>query len=126
LHKWRNARADQRSIRSFKSQDHDSRAFLDQTAFFAPKGLLGFAYWYALYPIHSMIFGSMIQKLARRAAALRRHALRRHADTIPLPSHHQTNNFIRIGFRGPHFAYFRAPAEHHNPVTDLKDIEQIM
>ena len=49
---------------------HDSRALLDQTAFFAPKGLLGFAYWYALYPIHSMIFGGMIQKLARRAAEI--------------------------------------------------------
>jgi hypothetical protein len=53
-----------------KSQDHDSRALLDRTAFFAPKGLLGFAYWYALYPIHSMIFGGTIQKLARRAAEI--------------------------------------------------------
>jgi uncharacterized protein YbjT (DUF2867 family) len=53
-----------------KSQDRDSRALLDQTAFFAPKGLLGLVYWYALYPIHSMIFGGMIQKLARRAAEI--------------------------------------------------------
>jgi hypothetical protein len=53
-----------------KTQDHDSRALLDQTAFFAPKGLFGLVYWYALYPIHSMIFGGMIQRLARRAAEI--------------------------------------------------------
>ena len=51
-----------------KAQDHDIRPLLTQTAFFAPKGLLGLVYWYALYPIHSMIFGGMIQKLAKRAA----------------------------------------------------------
>jgi uncharacterized protein YbjT (DUF2867 family) len=51
-----------------KAQDHDTRSILTQTAFFAPKGLLGFVYWYALYPIHSMIFGGMIRKLAKRAA----------------------------------------------------------
>jgi hypothetical protein len=38
-----------------KTQDHDSRALLAQTAFFAPKELLGLVYWHALYPIHSMI-----------------------------------------------------------------------
>lgn len=32
-----------------------------------PKGLLGLVCWYALCPIHSMIFGGMIQELARRA-----------------------------------------------------------
>jgi uncharacterized protein YbjT (DUF2867 family) len=50
-----------------KAQDHDPRSLLSQTAYFAPKGLLGLVYWYALYPIHSMIFGGMIQKLAKRA-----------------------------------------------------------
>ena len=50
-----------------KAQDHDTRPLLTQTAFFAPKGLLGLVYWYALYPIHSMIFGGMIQQLAKRA-----------------------------------------------------------
>ena len=36
-----------------KAQDHDIRPLLTQTSFFAPKGLIGFVYWYALYPIHS-------------------------------------------------------------------------
>jgi Protein of unknown function (DUF2867) len=53
-----------------KTQDHDTRALLAQTAFFAPKGLFGLVYWYALYPIHSMIFGGMIQKLAQRSAEI--------------------------------------------------------
>lgn len=43
---------------------------LVQTAFFAPKGLSGLAYWYALYPIHRLIFAGMIRNLARRAAEL--------------------------------------------------------
>jgi uncharacterized protein YbjT (DUF2867 family) len=57
-----------------KAQDHDTCSLLTQTAFFAPKGLLGFVYWYALYPIHSMIFGGMIKKIAKRAADI---------DTLP-------------------------------------------
>jgi uncharacterized protein YbjT (DUF2867 family) len=51
-----------------KAQERDTRPLLTQIAFFAPKGLLGLAYWYALYPIHRMIFGGMIQRVAKRAA----------------------------------------------------------
>jgi hypothetical protein len=43
---------------------------LVQTASFAPKGLLGLAYWYILYPIHRMIFAGMIQNLAQRSMTL--------------------------------------------------------
>ncbi len=39
-----------------------------QTAYFAPRGLLGLAYWYALYPVHGLIFGGMIREIARRAS----------------------------------------------------------
>jgi len=42
-----------------------------QTAFFAPKGLLGFLYWYVLYPIHGLIFSGMIRNLARQAEEYR-------------------------------------------------------
>jgi hypothetical protein len=38
-----------------------------QNAYFAPKGFWGFAYWYLLYPIHSLIFSGMIQSLAAKA-----------------------------------------------------------
>jgi uncharacterized protein YbjT (DUF2867 family) len=40
---------------------------LVQTAYFAPKGLLGLCYWYGLYPIHSLIFSSMIDHIAKEA-----------------------------------------------------------
>jgi hypothetical protein len=43
---------------------------LVQTAFFAPRGLFGLAYWYVLYPIHGLIFSGLIRKLAQRADAL--------------------------------------------------------
>lgn len=38
-----------------------------QTAFFEPKGLPGLAYWYALYPIHGLIFRGTVRVLATRA-----------------------------------------------------------
>jgi uncharacterized protein YbjT (DUF2867 family) len=43
---------------------------LQQTAYFAPKGLLGFLYWYLLYPLHSLIFSGMIRKIADQASRL--------------------------------------------------------
>jgi hypothetical protein len=42
----------------------DGKTLLSQTAFFAPKGLLGWLYWYGLYPIHGLIFSGMIRKIA--------------------------------------------------------------
>jgi Protein of unknown function (DUF2867) len=50
-----------------KGQDHDPRPLLVQTAFFAPKGLLGILYWYGLYPIHALIFRGMIRRLSELA-----------------------------------------------------------
>ena len=47
-------------------------SLLTQTAFFAPKGLPGFGYWYGLYPVHGRIFSGTIEELARRAEALAR------------------------------------------------------
>jgi uncharacterized protein YbjT (DUF2867 family) len=41
----------------------DGKTLLSQTAFFAPKGLLGWLYWYGLYPIHGLIFSGMIRKI---------------------------------------------------------------
>jgi hypothetical protein len=42
---------------------------LTQTAFFEPKGLPGLAYWYGLYPVHSLIFRDLVRNLAKRAVA---------------------------------------------------------
>ena len=48
---------------------NDDGSSLQQTAFFAPKGLLGLAYWYVLYPVHAYIFSGMIRKVAQKAEA---------------------------------------------------------
>jgi len=45
----------------------DGSSLLQQTAYFAPKGLAGLAYWYGLYPLHQVIFSGMIRKVAERA-----------------------------------------------------------
>ena len=46
----------------------DGTTLLTQTAFFAPKGLFGWAYWYALYPVHKLIFSGVIARIEARAA----------------------------------------------------------
>ena len=46
----------------------NGQTLLLQTAFFEPKGLLGLLYWYALYPIHSLIFSGLIRRIAQQAA----------------------------------------------------------
>jgi hypothetical protein len=40
---------------------------LVQTILMAPKGLLGFLYWYGLYPFHGLIFKNLIEAIAERA-----------------------------------------------------------
>jgi len=47
--------------------ERDGRSVLSQTALFAPRGLFGWLYWYALYPAHAVIFSHMIRKLAEAA-----------------------------------------------------------
>ncbi|GEJ57025.1 DUF2867 domain-containing protein [Anaeromyxobacter diazotrophicus] len=42
---------------------------LVQTAFFAPRGLAGLAYWYLLYPIHALIFRHLIERVGASASA---------------------------------------------------------
>jgi hypothetical protein len=49
--------------------DDGRRSSLRQTAIFDPRGLLGRAYWYALVPIHSVLFRGMIKRIARRGVA---------------------------------------------------------
>jgi uncharacterized protein YbjT (DUF2867 family) len=41
-----------------------SSSIIRQTAEFEPRGLLGLLYWYALYPIHKLMFRGMLRKIA--------------------------------------------------------------
>ena len=42
-------------------------ARLQQTAIFAPRGIMGVLYWYVLYPIHGLIFSAMARAIVREA-----------------------------------------------------------
>ena len=48
-------------------EDDDGKTEIQQTAYFEPKGLFGFLYWYAMYPAHLFIFPSMINAIGERA-----------------------------------------------------------
>ncbi len=52
-------------FRAEPAADNETR--LQQVAYFQPKGLLGLLYWYALYPIHRIIFKGMVRAIARTA-----------------------------------------------------------
>jgi hypothetical protein len=43
------------------------QTLLIQTAYLAPKGLSGLAYWYGLYPFHGAIVANMIRAIGKRA-----------------------------------------------------------
>jgi uncharacterized protein YbjT (DUF2867 family) len=45
----------------------EKRSRIRQTAVFDPVGLFGLAYWYALYPLHRLVFSGMIKGIERRA-----------------------------------------------------------
>ena len=47
--------------------DVSGRTLLRCCAWFQPRGLLGEIYWYALYPIHLLIFNKLITAVGRRA-----------------------------------------------------------
>jgi hypothetical protein len=51
--------------------DRGRGSSLRQTATFDPRGLLGRAYWYALVPIHAILFRGMLKRIAHHAAASR-------------------------------------------------------
>ncbi|MDR3456466.1 MAG: SDR family oxidoreductase [Verrucomicrobiae bacterium] len=42
-------------------------AEIRQTASFDPAGFFGLAYWYAIYPLHELLFGGMLRQIAKAA-----------------------------------------------------------
>ena len=47
-------------------EGEDGSTWLDRAAMFAPRGLTGLPYWYALYLVHARIFRGMIRAIAHR------------------------------------------------------------
>lgn len=54
----------------FKSEPQDGKTLFTVTAFFAPHGLFGFLYWYAMWLPHRFIFDGLTRRLASRARVL--------------------------------------------------------
>ncbi len=53
----------------FEVRPEDGRSTVRQTAIFDPVGILGLAYWYALYPLHHFVFSGMLRNLCRQIEA---------------------------------------------------------
>ena len=51
----------------FEVEEVESGSAIRQTAIFDPAGILGLLYWYALYPLHQLIFSGMLRGIARAA-----------------------------------------------------------
>jgi uncharacterized protein YbjT (DUF2867 family) len=51
----------------FEVAGESPRCSVTQTAIFDPIGIFGLAYWYALYPLHALIFRGMLRGIARSA-----------------------------------------------------------
>jgi hypothetical protein len=54
----------------FRIIDKDKKPFLQQTATFRPKGLLGRLYWYSVMPFHFFVFDGMAKNIIRYKGVL--------------------------------------------------------
>jgi uncharacterized protein YbjT (DUF2867 family) len=53
----------------FEALDRDEGgATLRQTAFFEPRGIFGYLYWFSVLPFHALIFGNMAARIVEQAA----------------------------------------------------------
>ena len=51
----------------FEVSGDDQHSTIRQTAIFDPVGLFGLAYWYALFPLHKIVFAGMLRNVVRAA-----------------------------------------------------------
>ncbi len=52
------------------AEKNPDRSHFIQTAFFEPKGLFGFFYWYLLYPIHKIIFSGLCRRIKEKSETM--------------------------------------------------------
>jgi len=50
----------------------DGSVSLRQTAFFEPRGIFGYLYWYSVMPLHELIFGNMAKRIVEEAILIDR------------------------------------------------------
>ena len=53
----------------FEVEPAPGGATINQTAMYDPVGFWGLAYWYAVYPLHAVVFGGMLRNIAQAAVA---------------------------------------------------------
>ena len=58
----------------FEVSGDDFSSTIRQTAIFDPVGLLGLIYWYALYPLHQLVFAGMLRGIADKTLPLNKPA----------------------------------------------------
>ena len=51
----------------FEVVDDANGSRVEQTAFYEPRGALGYAYWWAVHPFHRFIFPGMLRAIARQS-----------------------------------------------------------
>jgi len=51
----------------FEVKERGGSSVIKQTAMFDPVGLLGLVYWYAVYPLHALVFTGMLAAIVREA-----------------------------------------------------------
>jgi len=49
----------------FEVEEDGAGSLIRQTSIFDPVGLLGLLYWYALYPLHSLVFAGMLRGIVK-------------------------------------------------------------
>jgi uncharacterized protein YbjT (DUF2867 family) len=67
----------------FEVDGDASASHIHQTAIFDPVGLWGRLYWYALFPLHGLIFGGMLRNIKRAAQKEARHTATTPMDSPP-------------------------------------------
>ena len=51
-------------------QNNQGQTVYRQRAIYHPRGLAGHAYWWAVWPFHGIVFGSMVKNITRAATDL--------------------------------------------------------
>lgn len=51
----------------FDIKNSNNTNILNITAYFEPRGFLGYIYWYLCYPIHHFVFKGLIKKISELA-----------------------------------------------------------
>ncbi|MBL8179664.1 MAG: SDR family oxidoreductase [Bryobacterales bacterium] len=60
------------ALLEFRVEDQGRECVLRQIALFQPRGLFGLLYWYAVSPLHAVVFGGMIRGIREEALRLGR------------------------------------------------------